>query len=112
MSLRDKVDMAITTATSDLDLVQIGPWQLEYRENRNARSVVAAVFIVAMMGPLAWMMTNAISEFTDDPWSGGSIPQSVPLAYIAVEFACLFLLQLGGAILAIAVAFYILFGRH
>ena len=65
----------MATATSDVGLIQIAPSQLEYRENRNARSVVAALFILAMMAPLGWMVSNAVSEFVDDPWSGGSMPR-------------------------------------
>src|SRR5262249_8981992 len=61
---------------------------------------------------LLWILANAVAEFLDDPWSGGAIPRSVPLAYIAVEFGCLVLLLTGGGLLATLAGIYILFGRH
>lgn len=95
---------------SDLGLIQTSPSKLEYREGR--RPLVAGMVLLGAIGPMIWCISNAVSEFLDDPWSGGSVPRSVPLPYITLFFGscALFLIcvLLGFALFGV----YFIFGRH
>ena len=94
-------------------LFQASPSRLEYRHERNPRSLVAGLIILGVLGPvLIWCLWNAIAEFLDDPWSGGSVPGSISLAYVTLLFGAVLLICVCGLIFCAWLGLLMIFGRH
>ena len=72
-----------------------------------------ASYSFGLLAPLlGWCLWNAVSDFVDDPWSGGSVPRSISLSYVTLLFGIVMLICIGGFTFCVWLCLLMIFGRQ
>lgn len=103
--------LSAVTPSPDLGLVKQSPTRMEYRASR-AGTAFAGIVLLGAIGPILFCIVNAVADFLDDPWSGGSVPRWVPLEFVTVEFGGLLLILIGGVIAFAVIGIALSFGHN